>query len=109
MVELDTALQIILKDIYEKMGDATELSVSAPEYQQTQVDELVLQGLIKKIDTSTLSGWSYILQPTHEGQTYFINLRKKTKADRKAAIIEWIKWLVPTAISIIALIVSLLK
>ncbi len=66
---IDSSLYKVLKQIYNSIEDSSgEVSVSSPEYQQTQVDELVSKGLIKKIDSSTLSGWEYLLRPTYAGE-----------------------------------------
>lgn len=106
----DKEIQVLLQGLYEEFSQGkSEISVSAPSYKQGQVDVLVARGLVKKIDASTLSGWGYILSPTHEGETFFKRLAEKKKENRKHTITETVKWLIPTIISIIALIVSILK
>lgn len=106
----DKEIQVLLQGLYEEFSQGkSEISVSAPSYKQGQVDVLVARGLVKKLDASTLSGWGYILRPTHEGETFFKRLDEKKKENRKHTITETVKWLIPTIISIIALIVSILK
>ena len=41
---------------------------------KTTIDYLVSQGLLEKIDASTLSGWAYIIRPTHGGEVVFAEL-----------------------------------
>ena len=66
---IDNGLVKVLKQIYKCIEENDgEVFVSSPEYKQTQVDELVNKGLVKKIDASTLSGWEYLLRPTYEGE-----------------------------------------
>ena len=106
----DKELQLLLECLYEEFSQGkSEISVSAPSYKQGQVDVLAAHGLVKRLDVSTLSGWGYILRPTHEGKTFFKRLDEKKKEKRKHTITETVKWLIPTIISIIALIVSILK
>lgn len=70
MNEIDSQLKTVLKKIYNDIEkNDGEVSVSAPIYKQTQIDALVMRGLIKKIDASTFSGWAYILRPTYEGES----------------------------------------
>lgn len=73
-MELDSTLQFLLTEIYDKLKSTSEVSVSSPEYNQTQIDAIISVGLVKKIDASTLSGWAYILQPTYEGEAYMKKL-----------------------------------
>lgn len=74
MIELDKATQNVLKDLYEKMGRNEEISISAPEYKQIQIDAIIYAGLLTKIDASTLSGWCYVVRPTYAGQMYLTKL-----------------------------------
>ena len=68
-VFIDNSLANILKQIYKDIEvNSGEVYVSSPEYKQTQVDELVSKGLVKKLDASTLGGWEYLLRPTCEGE-----------------------------------------
>lgn len=68
-VNIDNSLYKILKQIYKAIEENSgEVVVSSPDYKQTQIDELVRRGLVKKTDVSTLSGWGYILSPTYEGE-----------------------------------------
>ena len=67
--DIDSVLRTVLNRIYKVLEENSgEVSVSAPEYKQTQIDELVNLGLVEKIDASTLSGWTYILKPTYKGE-----------------------------------------
>lgn len=68
-IDIDYNLKSILKQIYRSIEiNGGEMSVSSPEYKQTQIDALVNKGLVKKIDASALDGWGYILKPTYEGE-----------------------------------------
>lgn len=67
---IDNCIKKTMRRIYadiEKNGG--ELSISSPEYKQTEVDELVSKGLVAKIDISALDGWAYILKPTYHGES----------------------------------------
>lgn len=65
---------------------------------------LIENKLLKHIDATTMSGWEYIIQPTYDGKEYF-NAKKKYIR----WTIEILKFLIPTTISIIALLISLSK
>lgn len=66
---IDDSLRKILKQIYSEIEmNGGKVSVSSPEYKQTQIDALIKRGLVNKIDASSLEGWAYILRPTYEGE-----------------------------------------
>ena len=68
-IVIDSNLRSILKKIYSDIeNNGGEVSVSSPDYKQTQIDVLVAKGLVSKIDASALDGWEYILRPTYEGE-----------------------------------------
>lgn len=73
---IDMQAQGVLRDLYQKFDERLELSISAPDYDQMQIDYLIKAGLLTKIDTSTLSGWAYIVRPTYEGKVYLSQLRE---------------------------------
>ena len=61
-IVIDSNLRSILKKIYSDIeSNGGEVSVSSPDYKQTQIDVLVAKGLVSKIDASALDGWGYIL------------------------------------------------
>lgn len=68
MVKIDKTDLEILKHIYKKFESESEITVSSPDYKKTLIDYFVNQGLLTKIDASTLSGWVYIIGPTHDGE-----------------------------------------
>ena len=106
---MDKSSEVVLKKLYDSLSTHSEISVCSPEYNKEQIDNLVNAGYLDKIDASTLSGWSYILRPTYDGKTYFANKKATKRAKLKHNTIEIIKFLIPTIISIIALIVSIFK
>ena len=53
--------QAVLNDLYQKFESNSEVSISAPEYDQLQIDYLMESGLLTKNDVSTLSGWTYLV------------------------------------------------
>ena len=71
MIKLDKSARDSLKNIYTQFEDKDEIPVSSPNYKKTVIDYLVNQGLLEKLDASTLSGWAYILRPTHSGEMLF--------------------------------------
>ena len=73
---IDTQAQAVLQDLYQKFEESSEISVSAPDYDQLQIDYLINAGCLTKIDASTLSGWSYIVRPTYEGKVYLSQLKE---------------------------------
>ena len=73
---LDKTSQNALKSIYKQFEKAERISVSSPDFKRTTIDYLVNQGLIEKMDSSTLTGWSYIVMPTHEGEVVFDEMMK---------------------------------
>lgn len=68
MKNIDMADRDTLKNIYKKFESESEITVSSPDYKKTLIDYFVNQGLLTKIDASTLSGWAYIIGPTHDGE-----------------------------------------
>lgn len=68
MKKIDMADRDVLKNIYKKFESEGEITVSSPDYKKTLIDFFVNQGLLTKIDASTLSGWAYIIGPTHDGE-----------------------------------------
>lgn len=108
-VVLNKELQETLTRLYTELEGKHELSVSSPEYSQTQIELLYSYGLIKTINAGFLSGWTYIVQPTYEGQNYLNSLKAHKREKRKTVIWDVVKFLIPTIISVIALIVSILK
>lgn len=106
---MDKSSEAVLKKIYDLLNSQSEVSISSPEYSKEQIDNLVNNGYIEKLEASTLTGWSYIIRPTYDGKTYFENKKAANKAKFKHNTIEVVKFLIPTIISIIALIVSILK
>ena len=73
---IDTQAQAVLQELYQRFETDSELSISAPAYDQSQIDYLIKAGLIIKIDASSLSGWAYIVRPTYEGKTYVHQLKE---------------------------------
>lgn len=108
-VVLNKELQETLTRLYTELERKHELSVYSPEYSQTQIESLYAYGLIKTIDVGSLSEWAYIVQPTYEGQNYLNALKAHKREKQKSVIWDMVKFLIPTIISIIALIVSILK
>lgn len=106
---MDKSTEELLKKLYARFETEKEYSICSPEFSQEQIDALIHQGYLKKIDASSLSGWEYILRPTYSGQTYFAEKINARKAKNKHNTIEVVKFLIPTIISIIALMVSILK
>lgn len=74
MVNLNNDARNSLKALYNQFKSESEVTVSSPEYQKTVIDYLVAQNLLEKIDASTLSGWTYIIRPTYEGELAFLEL-----------------------------------
>lgn len=68
MKNIDMSDRDTLKNIYKKFESESEITVSSPDYKKTLIDYFVNQGLLTKIDASTLSGWAYIIGPTHDGE-----------------------------------------
>lgn len=69
--KIDKQLEVLLKSIYSALESKEEIEVSPPEYSETAINSLVEKGLIDVIDSSTMSGWSYIVLLTYLGENYF--------------------------------------
>lgn len=65
----------VLIDIYSQLKNNDEISIGAPNYEQSQIDYLVEQKLIKSIGASTLDGWGYIVRGTYLGKKYVESLQ----------------------------------
>ena len=83
MVKIDKTDIEILKHIYKKFESESEITVSSPDYKKTLIDYFVNQGLLTKIDASTLSGWVYIIGPTHDGE---LTIKETANSDRKSVV-----------------------
>lgn len=68
IIDLDT--QRILIDLYNQMEGKTEISIGAPNYDQSQIDIIIANKYLKAIDASSLEGWAYIISPTYMGKKY---------------------------------------
>ena len=68
MDKFDKTARNVLKCIYAQFENASEITVSSPNYKKTTVDYLIGQGLLEKIDATTFSGWAYIVRPTYKGE-----------------------------------------
>ncbi|MDO4415289.1 MAG: hypothetical protein Q4C20_09430, partial [Erysipelotrichaceae bacterium] len=73
-MNVDKQAMPVLFDLYNRFKMESEVVVTSPDYDQQQIDYLIHKGLLTRIDTSTLSGWSYIVKPTYEGKKYFCQL-----------------------------------
>lgn len=106
---MDKASEATLKKLYERFATENEFSICSPEYSKEQIDMLINGGFMTFIDASSLSGWDYVVRPTYAGQIYFSQKKEVAKAKLRHNILEIVKFMIPTVISIIALIVSILK
>ena len=76
-VILDGNLKKVLVKVYDAISvRGGEVSVSGPEYKQTEIDALISKGLLYKIDASTLESWAYIVRPTYEGEQACMDEKK---------------------------------
>ena len=75
METLDYKMQKLLTDIYDKLGTKYEISIGAPDYEQSQIDYLDEQNLLKSISAGTLDRWGCIVRKTYLGEKYVENLR----------------------------------
>ena len=106
---MDKSSESLLRELYARFNTEPEYSISAPEYQKEQIDALVNDKLIERIDASSLTGWEYIIRPTYAGKVYFQNKKQEIAKYRRHLTFEWGKFLVPVLISIAALIVAIIK
>lgn len=83
MRKLDKNAQDVLKTIYARFASEPEFSISSPDYEKTMIDYFIGQGLLERLDASTLSGWAYIIRPTYEGKLLVSEL-----ANLKSAKVE---------------------
>ena len=76
---MDKSSESLLRELYARFNTEPEYSISAPEYQKEQIDALVNDKLIERIDASSLTGWEYIIRPTYAGKVYFQNKNKRSQ------------------------------
>ena len=82
MVIIDNKLKKTLKRLYDEFSSkGGEVSVTSPEFKRVEIDALINQGLISKIDASTLEGWAYIVRPTYEGEQACIRNSLRDKVE----------------------------
>lgn len=86
MIKLDKSARDLIKKIYCQFESVSEISVSSPDYKKTVIDYFVAQGLLGKIEASTLSGWAYIIMPTYEGELLVSELANLKSAKVEAFI-----------------------
>ena len=93
--KIDKQLEVLLKSIYSALESKEEIEVSPPEYSETAINSLVEKGLIDVIDSSTMSGWSYIVRPTYLGENYFKEKEQYEKEHNREKRIDFVKGLYP--------------
>ena len=57
---MDKSLESLLRELYARFDKEPEYPISAPEYQKEQIDALVNDRLIERLDANSLTGWGYI-------------------------------------------------
>ncbi len=105
--KIDKQLEVLLKSIYSALESKEEIEVSPPEYSETAINSLVEKGLIDVLDSSTMSGWSYIVRPTYLGENYFKEKEQYEKEHKREKRIDFVKWFIPLVVSIISLGLSI--
>ena len=80
---MDKSSESLLRELYARFNTEPEYSISAPEYQKEQIDALVNDKLIERIDASSLTGWEYIIRQHTLGRFIFRtkNMRSQNTAD----------------------------
>lgn len=101
----DTLSRIIDLTFY---GVVSEVVITDNEYSAIEIEELLKHGYITAKDTSTLSDSSWIISLTYNGKNYFEHKKKYILENRRTNTIEWIRYIVTTAISIAALVVAII-
>lgn len=78
-MRIDSQAQSVLIDLYKRFESNPEpYRISAPEYDQLQVDYLIKNGLLDKIDASSMSGWAYLVRANYNGKIYIKQLKEKS-------------------------------
>lgn len=75
METLDSATQLLLIDLYNKLKEKAEIHIGGPHYDKSQVDILVDKRLIQVIDASSLKEWGYIVRGTYQGNKYIEDIQ----------------------------------
>ena len=101
----DTLSRIIDLTFY---GVVSEVVITDNEYSAIEIEELLKHGYIAAKDTSTLSNSSWVISLTYNGKNYFEHKKKYIRESRRTNTIEWIRYIVTTAISIAALVVAII-
>lgn len=101
---LDENLELLLKNLLENK----KKNVSEFDCKRSEIDALIERGYFTKIDKKTMSGWEYAIEPTQKANYYFYNKNKYKKAVRQENIGKWVRFWIPTIISICALAVSII-
>lgn len=80
---MDKSSESLLRELYARFNTEPEYSISAPVYQKEQIDALVNDKLIERIDASSLTGWEYIIRQHTPGRFIFRikNKRSQNTAD----------------------------
>ena len=107
---LDKESENSLKIIIEKSKKENEkpFIINGTEFSPAIIKQLHNLGYIKILqDTSETDMFIVLIELTRIGKTYFIDKKKFNKSKVKHNVIEWIKFLIPVIISIIALIISI--
>lgn len=101
----DTLSRIIDLTFY---GVVSEVVITDSEYSAIEIEELLKHGYITAKDTSTLSNSSWMISLTYNGKNYFEHKKNYLRENRRRNTIEWIRYIVTTAISIAALVVAII-
>ncbi len=101
---LDKNLEDLLKNILDnKITDVTEEACN-----KTKIDALIADGFFEKTDFTTLSGWQYIINPTHKANNYFQNKEEFIRMQKSEKKKRLIQISIPIIISFCSLIVSII-
>lgn len=80
---MDKSSESLLRELYARFNTEPEYSISAPEYQKEQIDALVNDKLIERIDASSLLDGNTLLDQHTLGWFIFRikNKRSQNTAD----------------------------
>ena len=99
-------LEKVLKEILEKKTDNNEIDVTSME--RELIDELMdrdyLNGGLARLNSN-----ARYVTVTYKGKYYFDNKKEYLKLKFTVSTFEWVRYIVTTLISVLALIISMCK
>lgn len=107
LILLDKHLEEILRE-FQKASQGKEFGATEKDCTQEEFIELMKNGFVEALDTSSMERWAYIAKLSYKGVHYFSLKKEYLRKKRKPKVWEWIRYGITTLIALAALAVSII-